>query len=308
MRTIPSHYFRYRNLDLQLFSDGGAGASASSGDGATGVTAADAGSQNNGVSAEKGAVPTAEVQGASTHVGADDRTAKFEEMIRGEYKDLYDAKVQDTVRKRLKGTQETVQRYEALSPVLEMIARKYGVDSSDAEAILTAMEEDDSYFEEEALERGMTVEQVKEFRKMERENAALKREKADREARENADRTYAQWMEQANATKQIYPQFDLRAEMSNSQFVSLLRSNIDVRTAYEVVHNQEIIAGAMQFTAQKVQDNLSRSIIAGGARPTENGNSSQGAVSTVQDVSKMTPAQRREIARRVAAGEIISFG
>jgi hypothetical protein len=189
-----------------------------------------------------------------------------------------------------------------------MIARKYGVDSSDAEAILTAMEEDDSYFEEEALERGMTVEQVKEFRKMERENAALKREKADREARENADRTYAQWMEQANATKQIYPQFDLRTEMGNAQFVSLLRSNIDVRTAYEVVHNQEIIAGAMQFTAQKVQDNLSRSIIAGGARPTENGNSSQGAVSTVQDVSKMTPAQRKEIARRVAAGEVISFG
>jgi hypothetical protein len=115
-------------------------------------------------------------------------------------------------------------------------------------------------------------------------------------------------MKQAESTKQIYPSFDLRAEMQNPKFIDLLRSNIDVRTAYEVIHKDDIIAGAMQFTAKTVEQKLTNKIIAGGARPSENGNSSQGASVTKSDVSALTKADRDEIARRVARGEKISFG
>ena len=115
-------------------------------------------------------------------------------------------------------------------------------------------------------------------------------------------------MEQAESAKQVYPSFDLRAEMQNPKFVDLLRSNIDVRTAYEVIHKDDIIAGAMQFTAKKVEQNITNKIIANGARPSENGNSSQGASVTKSDVSALTKADRAEIARRVARGEKISFG
>ena len=307
-------------LDLQLFAEGAGGGDGGTGaEGATGVSATAAVSQNKGVKSNpladvqygiqptdkaKEATPAAEVVENPT----EDRNAKFEALIKGEYKDLYDARMQETVQKRLKSTKETVEKYEALTPTLEALAKKYGVDPSDIKALNKAIEDDDSYYEQEALEKGMTVEHLKEFRKIERENAEFKKAKAEEERRENANKVYGEWMKQAESTKQIYPSFDLRAEMQNPKFIDLLRSNIDVRTAYEVIHKDDIIAGAMQFTAKTVEQKLTNKIIAGGARPSENGNSSQGASVTKSDVSALTKADRDEIARRVARGEKISFG
>lgn len=308
-------------LDLQLFAEGAGGGDGGTGaEGATGVTATAAVSQSKGVKnplanvkygiqptatpAKEEATPAAEVDETPT----EDRNAKFEALIKGEYKDLYDAKVQDTVQKRLKGSKDTVDKYNALSPTLEILAKKYGVEASNIEALNKAIEEDDSYFEEEALEKGITVEQLKEIRKMERENAELKRQMEEQSRKDNANKIYSQWMEQADKTKSVYPSFDLRAEMQNQKFVDLLRSNIDVRTAYEVIHKDEIIPAAMQFTAQQVEQKLTNKIIANGARPAENGNSSQSASVVKSDVSTLTKADRAEVNRRVLRGDKISFG
>ena len=304
-------------LDLQLFAEGASGGVGGTGaEGATGATATAAVSQNKGVKSnpladvQYGIQPTEETTPAAEVVETptEDRNAKFEALIKGEYKDLYDARVSDTVQKRLKSTKETVERYEALSPTIEALAKKYGVDPTDIKALNKAIEDDDSYYEQEALEKGISVEQLKEIRKMEKENADLKKQMEEQNRKDNANKIYAQWMEQADSTKQVYPSFDLRTEMQNPKFVDLLRSNIDVRTAYEVIHKDDIIAGAMQFTAKKVEQNLTNKIIANGARPSENGNSSQGASVTKSDVSTLTKADRAEIARRVARGEKISFG
>ena len=304
-------------LNLQLFAEGASGGDGGTGaEGATGATATAAVSQTKGVKsnpladvvygkqATEETTPAAEVIENPT----EDRNAKFENLIKGEYKDLYDARVSDTVQKRLKSTKETVDKYNELTPTIEALAKKYGVDPTDIKALNKAIEDDDSYYEQEALEKGITVEQLKEIRKMEKENADLKRQMEEQNRKENANKVYAQWMEQADSTKQVYPSFDLRAEMQNPKFVDLLRSNIDVRTAYEVIHKDDIIAGAMQFTAKKVEQNITNKIIANGARPSENGNSSQGASVTKSDVSQLTKADRAEIARRVARGEKISFG
>ena len=304
-------------LDLQLFAEGASGGDGGTGaEGATGASATAAVSQTKGVKSNPladvvyGKQPTEETTPAAEVVEnpTEDRNAKFEALIKGEYKDLYDQRMQDTVQKRLKSSKETVDKYNALAPTLEVLAKKYGVDASDIEALNKAIEEDDSYYEQEALEKGITVEQLKEIRKMEKENADLKRQMEEQNRRENANKVYSQWMEQAESTKQVYPSFDLRAEMQNPKFVDLLRSNIDVRTAYEVIHKDDIIAGAMQFTAKTVEQKIANKIIAGGARPAENGNSSQGASVTKSDVSTLTKADRDEIARRVARGEKISFG
>ena len=304
-------------LDLQLFAEGASGGDGGTGaEGATGASATAAVSQNKGVKSNPladvvyGKQPTEETTPAAEVVEnpTEDRNAKFEALIKGEYKDLYDQRMQDTVQKRLKSSKETVDKYNALAPTLEVLAKKYGVDPTDIEALNKAIEEDDSYYEQEALEKGITVEQLKEVRKMEKENAVLKQQLEEQNRRENANKVYSQWMEQAESTKQVYPSFDLRAEMQNPKFVDLLRSNIDVRTAYEVIHKDDIIAGAMQFTAKTVEQKIANKIIAGGARPAENGNSSQGASVTKSDVSTLTKADRDEIARRVARGEKISFG
>ena len=295
-------------LNLQLFAEG-------AGDGGTaegqGVTEAVAMPQTKGVKN-----PLADVkygiqeEAPVTEVQTDaqpDRKAEFKKLIKGEYKAEYDAIMQDTIQKRLKGNKETVDKYNALMPTLEMMAKKYGVDANDIEALNKAIEEDDSYYEEEALEKGLTVQQLKEIRKMERENAALKAQMEEQQKQENGKKLYATWMQQAEEAKKVYPSFDIKAEMNNPKFVDLLKSNIDVRTAYEVTHKDEIISGAMQFTAKTVESKLAKKIASNGARPSENGMSSQSASLVKSDVSQLSKADRAEIIRRVQRGEKIRF-
>ena len=304
-------------LNLQLFADGGAGdGGTGASEGATGETAVAAVPQTKGsknpladvkYGIQEDSAQTSPVQETADVVETPDRNKEFEKLIKGEYKDLYDAKMQDTIQRRLKSTRETVEKYEALTPTLEMLAKKYGVDAADIKALNQAIEEDDSYYEEEALEKGITVQQLKEIRKMERENSELRRQMQEKENRENANRLYQKWMEQAQQVKAVYPSFDLSSEMQNPKFIDLLRANIDVRTAYEVLNNDKIIPAAMQFTAKQVEQKLTNKIVANGARPSENGMSSQSASLTKSDVSRLTKEDRQEIARRVARGEKIRF-
>lgn len=299
-------------IDLQLFAEG----SGTGDGGATGVTEGAAvpqtkGAKNPLADVKYGIQPeeaqAAAVQEPAVEPAPEDRNAEFDRLIKGEYKDLYDAKVQDTIQKRLKGTKETVDKYNTLAPTLEILAKKYGVDVGNIEALNAAIEDDNAYFEEEAMEKGVTVQQLKEIRRMEKENAELKRQMHEQEAHQNAAKLYSAWLGQAESTKAVYPSFDLDAEMQNPRFIDLLRNNIDVRTAYEVLHKDEIIPAAMQFTAQKVEQRLTNKIIAGGTRPIENGIASQSAAQVKSDVSQLTKADRAEINRRVARGEKIRF-
>ena len=299
-------------LNLQLFAEGTGGDGGTGAEGAKGATATAAVSQKKGASnpladvkygIQEDASPAAEVNNIAT----DDRNARFEALIKGEFKDLYDAKMQDTIQKRLKGSKENEAKLNSLTPTLEMLAKKYGVDANNIEALNKAIEEDDSYYEEEALEKNISVQQLKEIKKMERENADLKRQMAEQSRQENANKLYAKWMQESEATKAVYPTFNLQAEMQNPRFTDLLRNNVDVRTAYEVLHKDEIIPAAMQFTAKAVEQKLTNKIIANGARPTENGNSSQASTVVKSDVSQLSKADRAEIIRRVQRGEKIKF-
>lgn len=311
-------------LNLQLFAEGTGSASAGGADGGTGsegamgVTETVTTSQRKGVKSNPlanvvyGKQPQAKVEESSpvSEVKSnttEDRNAKFEELIKGEYKDLYDARMQDTIQKRLKASKETVDKYNELTPTLEVLAKKYGVNASDIKALNKAIQEDDSYFEEEALEKGVTVEQLKEIKKMERENAELKKQMEERTRKETASKQYAQWMQQAEEAKRTYPNLNLNEEAKNPQFLRLLNSGVDVGTAYKAIHMDELIPAAMQYTAKTVEQKIANKVMANGSRPTENGNSSQGATVVKNDVSKFTKLDRQEIQRRVARGEIIEL-
>lgn len=303
-------------LSLQVFADGGA-AAGGTGDGGTaqgqgvkaGAASQQTGAKGNplaevkyGIQQEESA-PAAEVQETTTT----DPNAEFEKLIKGQYKQQYDQKVQDIIRKRLKGPMETVEKYTALQPVLEILAKKHGVDAGDIDALTKAIEADDSYFEQEAMELGMSVKQLKELRAAQRENADLRRQIQERQTQENAEKIYSTWMQQAEETKKVYPGFDLRAELGNSKFLDLLNSNIDVRTAYEVLHKDDIIPAAMQFAAKTVESKLANKIASGASRPAENGMNSGSAAVVKSDVSQLTKADRQEIIRRVQRGEKIRF-
>ena len=290
-------------FDLQLFAEGGDGGTGAGDTGA--ASAAPAQPQGNPSAVQYGKAE--ETAPAQEQKDADDRSAKFEAMIKGEYKDLYGEKVKAAVFNRLKANEEIVNRYNQMGPVLEMLGEKYGVDTADVDALTKAIEDDESFYEAEALESGLSVQQVKANRKMQRENAALKAQLQQEATRRQADALLASWNEQGEKVKSVYPGFDLQAELENPTFRDLLRSNVPVQTAFEVLHKDEIIPAAMQITAKQVEQKVVNSIRAGQNRPSEGAMGSQSPVQRKSDVSQLTKADRDEIDRRVARGEKIMF-
>lgn len=231
------------------------------------------------------------------------RREEFERLIGSDFKDLYTEKTQKLIDRRFKQTKELEEKDRRMQPILERLSNKYG--ESDPEKLLAAIDDDDSYYEREAVERGMTVEQLKQFKRIERENEAFRRAASEQQRQNSARETYAEWMQQAESVKQLYPSFDLQAECQNDTFLQLLQSHIDVKTAYEVLHRDEIMGQAMANTAQMTRESVVKDIQTRGLRPAENGLSSGAAAVVKTDVNNMTKAEREEIERRVLRGERI---
>lgn len=273
-------------LIINLFGEGGA----------SGGAAAAAGGETGGQAA----------QGANGGT-APDRAAEFEAMIKGDYREEYDKRVKAHLDRRFKDTAELRQQVDGARPIMELLAGKYGVDAGDMAAILKAAEDDESYYEAEAAEKGLTVQQLKEVKKLERENAQLRAAAEERQRIEQAGQVQARWMQESEALKGIYPGFDFAAEAQNERFARLLKSGVDVRTAYEVTHHDEIISGAMQFTAQKVQEKTVNDIRARGMRPDEGGLGKTPAGDGRLDVARLTKEERADMARRAQRGEKIAL-
>lgn len=91
---------------LQVFAEGGDGAGGSD----TGVMAGDAAPQRNtGVKASgtSGGQPSDAGMGRVSESQAEDRDGEFERLIKGEFKDAYNRRVQEIIQKRLKGARQT---------------------------------------------------------------------------------------------------------------------------------------------------------------------------------------------------------
>lgn len=291
-------------FSLTLFGEGGgdgAGVSA-----ATAATASDAGEQTRAIETQDAAAqPESEINVTASTV--ENQDAEFEKLIKGDYKDAFSRRVQNIINGRFKETRTLQEQLQKSTPVFEILAQKYGIKSDDIDGIVRALENDDESYREEAMEKGITVEQLKEMKKLEREVLQLRRNESRRDEQDRINRDITNWKNQAESLKEIYPNFNLDTEIEDPQFFSLLRNNVDVRTAYEVIHRDEILGGAMQYAAQTAAKRVADSVAANSKRPVENGVTSQGAVNSQTDVNKLTKAQREEIERRVARGERITF-
>ena len=219
---------------------------------------------------------------------AADREARFESLIKGEYKDLYDRRVQDTIQKRLKGSAGIVQKYNALAPSLELLGQRYGVDASDPEALRRAIQAENAPASEGEEKSGAS-------------------EQAESLRQERAKRQLSDWLHQAEVTRSRYPSFDLQQEARDPRFRSLLRSGVPLQTAFEVLHQQEILPAAMAYSARRAEERMADSVIAGQLRPAEGAMGGQSPVLSKRDVKCLTRAERDEIDRRVARGEKIRF-
>lgn len=107
----------------------------------------------------------------------------------------------------------------------------------------------------------------------------------------------------------MYPGFDLRTELANPTFARLTSPavGVDVKTAYEVVHHNEIAPAAMQYAVQRSQEKMANAIRSGVNRPNEAGVHANPAIDVRDDPSKWSKADREEVRRRVRAGERIEL-
>ena len=287
-----------KGLNLQLFAEGASGAEA-------GAAAAQAGNGMPATSDQQGVT----VQDANAQQQTQrDFNAEFEALINGEYKEAYSQKVQNTVQRRLKGSQERLARLDAVEPILQSLGNLLGVDGSDLGALQNAIDNDNRFYEEEALEKGMDVEQFKEMKRLERQNEAFRRMQEQQAEQDRVTRNYAMWKAQEPQVKARFPQFNLDEEIANPQFIQMVESGIvDIGTAYMALHADDLIPQAMNFAAQTVQTATVNSVIANGLRPSENGLSGTAAAAVTKDVSKLTDAEMDEYIRRARNGEIINL-
>lgn len=116
------------------------------------------------------------------------------------------------------------------------------------------------------------------------------------------------WLKESGEIKELYPDFDLRNELRSSRlFAQLILAGAPVKASYEIVHKDEIISGAMAYTADKVRQQVVKNIEAKGRRPLENGISSESAVMTAIDVNALTAKDIHRILKQVENGASIKF-
>lgn len=225
--------------------------------------------------------------------------AEYEAWRKGEYKQFFDADVQNIINKRFRETKTLESQLAAMNPIIELLSEKYGTEDI---AQLSALVRQDS-LEDLADAAGMTVEEYEKVMKIRQENRMLKQKQQTWEAEQRINQQVQQWNQEAMALKAKYPDFDLAAEAQNPQFLDLLKAGVTVEAAYQVIHMDEIIAG----TAKQAQQNLAENIKAKGNRPQESAAKGTQGVIIKSDPSKLTAEDRAEIARRVMMGEEITF-
>ena len=224
----------------------------------------------------------------------------------------YNKQMQAVVQSRLrsaKGAEETLGK---LAPALELLARQHGQDPAniDYDALAKAISNDESFYEDKALEMGVSVETAKRIDQQERDTARKQRQEAQTLEQQKIQQHIMNLEQQGEEMKKVFPNFDLRKELQNPVFVRMTSPNVglSVEDAYYACHRRELQTAAMQVTAQKTAQKISNDIQAGRRRPSENGTSGQAPSVTTFDYRSMSPEQRKALKDRIRSGEKIYPG
>ena len=227
----------------------------------------------------------------------------FEELIKGKFKQEYQASVQRAISQRFRNQKDLQKQY---TPIMQTLGQKYGIDPGDIDGIAKRLSDDDSLYAEEANKLGLPVKTVKQMKQMEAE-LQQRRQLEEENQQEMALRAqFDKVMRQAEDLKKTFPSFDLGTEMEqNPRFARMIGPEIgmSVEDAYYACHGKEIQQASMQQAAQQAGQRLAASVQAGAKRPLENGVRSSAPVNMGIDVAHMSREQRADIRRRVKNGE-----
>ena len=235
----------------------------------------------------------------------------YADLIKSDdYKDEHKAYMDKTIGDRLKkykGIEETVNTQKSL---LEAVGSKYGLDSASEdflETLAQKIEEDDSYYENYAMEHDISTEEARKIVSAERKLAKYEAEQEAQRQREAQQEQIRILYQNAERTKQRFPDFNLETEMQDEKFRKLCAvNNGDTTAAYMACHWDSILTNTAQASAQKAKEQTAQAVAANKARPVENGNSSS-ATSVVEtsfkgmslaEIRAYAEEQRRKINHR----------
>ena len=228
----------------------------------------------------------------------------------------YNRQMQAVVQSRLRSAKSAEDTLGKLTPALEVLARKHNLAPAkmDYDALTKAISDDDSYYEDRALQMGTSVETAKKIDQQERDTARQKKAE-ELSVQEQKIRNHFTGLEQqALEMKKMFPNFDLQTELKNPAFLRMTSPNvgISVRDAYYAVHHDEMQTAAMQATAKATAQNISQNIQARQRRPDENGISGQAPSATTFDYRNASREQReafkKDLRARMARGEKVYPG
>ena len=172
----------------------------------------------------------------------------------------------------------------------------------------TEKSEENEEVESDVLDDEASNEEEKENINEETEESTDSEESDLREREERLRNRISGWLKESGEVKEVYPDFDLRSELRSSKlFSQLILAGAPLKASYEIVHKDEIISGAMAYTADKVREQVVKNIEAKGRRPLENGISSESAVMTAIDVNALTAKDIHKILKQVENGASIKF-
>ena len=116
------------------------------------------------------------------------------------------------------------------------------------------------------------------------------------------------WLREAGALREQYPDFELREELADPDFVTALQAGVPMELLYKGRHCDRLLAEAAACAAKTAEENVVQSIRAKGGRPAENGaDANNSPILTKSDPSQLTLREFEQIARRVSRGERITF-
>ena len=207
------------------------------------------------------------------NMSKEERDSAFSELIKNDYKEQFQDRFNREFGRRFKGMKETEEELAMLKEALLPLMERY--DEKDTVALVKRVLEDIG--------------------------KADKKKEADPE---KLKKQYSKWLEEAEKTKEFYPDFDFRKEFENPEFRAGLKSGIPMTSLYRAIHFDELSKSISDKASKATIENIR----SGNGRIREAGSEASVPVKSHKKVEDLTGTEIDDFLERIRRGEKITFG
>lgn len=207
------------------------------------------------------------------NMSKEERDSAFSELIKNDYKEQFQDRFNREFGRRYKGMKKTEEELALLKEALLPLMEKYN--EKDTVSLVKRILKD--------IESGE------------------KKKEADPE---KLKRQYAEWLKEAEETKEHYPEFDFRKEFENPEFRAGLKSGIPMTSLYRAMHFDELSKSISDKASKATIENIR----SGNGRIREAGSETSAPVKPRKKVEDLTGDEIDNFLERIKRGEKITFG